>query len=98
MTALILHNVVVSDHVMGDVNCQYNPAESAEDFGDFRILPQLNATIQNEANEVYKHDNNNNKVPQLVIDVVNVSGQWESLLEETEHCHLCLALMKKMNS
>ncbi len=49
MTALILHNVVVSDHVMGDVNRQYNPVESTEDFGDFGILPQLNATIQNEA-------------------------------------------------
>ncbi len=41
MTALILHNVIVSDSVMGDVNRWYNPAESAEDFGDFGILPQL---------------------------------------------------------
>ena len=72
-TALILHNVVVSDRVMGDVNRRYNPAESAEDFGDFGILPQLNATIHNEANEVDEHNNINNEVPQSVIDVVNVS-------------------------
>ncbi len=46
MTALILHNVVVSDCIMGDVNRHYNPAESTEDFGDFGILPQLNLPIQ----------------------------------------------------
>ncbi len=74
MTALVLHNVVVSDHVMGDVNCWCNPAESTEDFGDFEILPQLNATIQNEANNVSEHNNINNKVPQLAIDVINVTG------------------------
>ncbi len=83
---------------MGDVNCRYNPAESAEDFGDFGILPQHNATIQNEATEVDEHNNINNGVPQSVVDVVNVSGRWESLLDEAEHCRLRLALMKKMNS
>ncbi len=50
MTALILHNAVVSDCIMGDVNRQYNPLESTGDFGDFGILPQPNATLYNEAN------------------------------------------------
>ncbi len=64
------HNVIVSDCIMGDVNRQYNPAESTEDFSDFGILPQLNATIHNEANEVDEHNNINNEVLQSVIDVL----------------------------
>ncbi len=53
--------------------CIYNPVESTEDFGDFGLLPQLNATIQNEADKVPVHNNVNNKVPQSVIDAINVS-------------------------
>ncbi len=64
MTALILHNVVVSDHVMGDVNRQYNQAKSTESFGGFGILPQPNATIHDEANKVSAHNNMKNKIPQ----------------------------------
>ncbi len=62
------------------------------------ILPQLNATIQNEANKVSEHDNINNTVSQLIIDVINVTGQLESLLDKTEHYRLFSAFMKKMNS
>ncbi len=36
-TALILHNIVVSDHVMGDVNSRYNPAHRIDNLGDFEI-------------------------------------------------------------
>ncbi len=72
MTALILDNVVVSDCITGDVKRRYNPVDSIEDFGDLGILPQLNATIQNEANKVSIHDNITNKMPQLVIDVINI--------------------------
>ncbi len=41
--------------------------------------------------------NENHCMPQVVIDVTNISGQWESLVNEAEHCLLCLALMMKMN-
>ncbi len=64
MITLILHNVFVSDRVMGDVNRQYNPEESTEDFVKFGILPQPNATIHNESNTVPTWNNINNKVPQ----------------------------------
>ena len=40
LIALILHNVVVSDHVMGDVNLRYNPAHRINDLGDFKMANQ----------------------------------------------------------
>ncbi len=83
---------------MGDVNCWCNPAESAEDFGDFENYLNLMQQFKMKPLKSTKNNNINNKVPQSVIDVVNVSRQWESLLEKTENCHLCLALMRKMNS
>ncbi len=51
MTALILHNAIISDHIMGDVNRQYNPVEATKAFGDFGILPKLNATIQKQSQQ-----------------------------------------------
>ena len=35
LTALILHNVVISNRVMGDMNKQDNPANLVDDFGNF---------------------------------------------------------------
>ncbi len=35
LTALILHNIVVSDRGMGDMNLRYNPAHRNDDLGDF---------------------------------------------------------------
>ena len=47
LTALILHNIVVSNCVMGDVNSRYNPAHRIDDLGDFEI-----ANLQQTAQEV----------------------------------------------
>ncbi len=90
-TALILHNVVISDHVMGDVNMRYNPANGVEDFGNFQM-----ATLAQTAPEVevvVEHT-----TPQSVYDVVAIAGRWESLANEAEHRRLCSALMQKINN
>ncbi len=42
-------------------------------------------------------ENRNLCVLQAVLDVINISGQWETLKDKTEHCCFYLALMKKMN-
>ncbi len=90
LTALILHNDVVSDHVMGDVNMRYNPANLVDDFWNFQM-----ATLTKTAPEVevvVEHT-----TPQSVCDVVAVAGRWESLANEAEHSCLCSALIRKIN-
>jgi len=80
-TALILHNVVVSDHVMGDVNLRYNPAHTIDDLGNFHIanLPQTTPEVEVIVD---------NGIPQSVCDVVAVAGCWGSLANEEEHIRL----------
>ncbi len=87
-TALILHNVVVSDRVM-DVHTQYNPAHLVDDFGNLQMatLPQLTPDVE----VVLDHT-----VSQSICDAVAVAGRWESLADEEEHSHLCSALMQKI--
>ena len=81
LTALILHNVDVSDCVMGDVNMRYNPANLLGDFDNFET-----ATLTQTAPEVevvVEHIS-----PQFVCDVVAVACRWESLANEAEHSRL----------
>ncbi len=87
MTVLILHSVVVSDCVMGDVTVRYNPA--VDDFGNFHMatLPQTLSEVE----LVVK-----NTIPQPVYDVVAVAGNLESLANEEEHSHLCSVLRQKI--
>ena len=88
-TTLILHNVVVSDRMMGDVNMRYNPANLVDDFWNFQM-----ATLTQTAPEVevvIEH-----ATPQSVCDVFVVAGRWESLANEAEHSRLCSALMQKI--
>ena len=80
-TALILHNIVVSDRVMGDVNSRYNRAHRIDDLGDFEM-----ATLQRTALEVEVIVDNG--IPQSVCDVVAVAGCWESLANKEEHSRL----------
>ena len=90
LTALILHNVVVSDHVMGDVNMRYNPVNVVDDFSNFQM-----ATLTQTAPEVavvVEHI-----TPESVCDVVAVAGHWESLGNKAEHNHLCSGLIRKNN-
>ena len=112
-TALILHNVVVSDRVMGDVHHRYNPAETTEYLGDFghvvppHVIHQMDGmdvncdNNQNDGNGNVETDENENEnrhvVPQAVVDVINAAGQWENLKYQTEHCRLRSALMNKIN-
>ena len=65
-TALILHNIVVSDCVMGDMNLRYNPAHRINDLGDFKMANQ-----QQPAPEVEVIVDNG--IPQSVCDVVTVA-------------------------
>ncbi|KAL7479298.1 hypothetical protein ACHAW6_005034, partial [Cyclotella cf. meneghiniana] len=90
-TALILCNVIVSIHVMDDMNMRYNPENSVDDFGNFQMatLPQTTPEVE----IVVEHT-----IPQSVCDVVAVSGRWESLADEEEHSCLCSALMQKINN
>ena len=48
LTALILHNIVVSDRVMGDVNLRYNPAHRIDDLGDIQMANLQQATPEVE--------------------------------------------------
>jgi hypothetical protein len=90
-TALILHNIVVSDRVMGDVNSRYNPAHRIDDLGDFETV-NLQQTAP-EVEVIVDHE-----IPQSVCDVVAVAGRWESLANEEEHSRLRTALMRKIIS
>ncbi len=89
LTALILHNVVVSNCVMGDVNQRYNPAHTIDDLGNFQMVnlqqntPEVEVIVDNE-------------IQQSVCDVVAVAGRWESLANKEEHSHLRSALMQKI--
>ncbi len=90
LTVLILHNVVVSDHVMDDMNMQYNPANLVENFGNFQM-----ATLTQTAPEVevvVEHT-----TPQSFCDVVAVSGHWKPLANEAEHSRLHSEFMRKIN-
>ena len=80
LTALILHNVVVSNHVMGDVNSRYDSARRIDDLGDFEManLPQTILEVEVIVN---------NEIPQSVCNVVAVAGCWESLANKEEHNH-----------
>ncbi len=66
-TALILHDVVVSDHVMGDVNSRYNLADTIDDLGNFQMtnLPQTTPEVEVIVD---------NEISQSVCDVVAVAG------------------------
>ncbi len=88
-TALILHNVVVSDRVMGDVNLRYNPTHTIDDLGNFQMvnLPQTTPEVEVIVD---------NEIPQSVCDVVAVAGCWESPANEDEHSHLHSALMQNI--
>ena len=89
LTSLILHNIVVSDRVMGDVNSRYNPAHRIDDLGDFKM-----ANLQETIPEVEVIVDNG--IPESVCDVVAVAGCWESPANEDEHSHLHSALMQKI--
>ena len=89
LTALILHNIVVSDHIMGDVNSRYNPAHRIDGLGDFEM-----ANLQQTAPEVEVIVDNG--IPQSGCDVVAVAGCWESLANEEEHSRLQSVLMQKI--
>ena len=90
-TALILHNVIVSDHVIDDVHTRYSPAHLVDDFGNFQMatLPQITPDVDIVADHMILH---------FVCDVVAVAGHWESLADEEEHSCLCSALMQKINN
>ncbi len=105
-TALILHNIVVADCVMGDINQRYNPAATEENLGDFipnntQHVPQTDIdNNDNNDNQTTGNDaegTENNTVPQSVRDVVAVMGRWESLMDEEEHTRLRNALIDKFN-
>ena len=80
-TALILHNIVVSDRVMGDMTLRYNLAHGIDELGDFKI-----ANLQQTAHEVEVIVDHG--IPQSVGDVVAAAGRWESLANEEEHSRL----------
>ena len=90
-TALILHNIVVSDRVMGDVTSRYNPAHRIYDLGDFEV-----ANLQQNAHDVEVIVDHG--IPQSVEDVVAAAGRWESLANEEEHSRLRSALMRMIIS
>ena len=90
-TSLILHNGIVSDHVMDNLNMQYNPVHSVDNFGNFQMarLPQTTPKVE----VVVEHT-----ILQSFCDVVAVAGHWESLANEEEQSHLCSALMQTINN
>ncbi len=90
-TALILHNIIVSNRVMGDMNSRYNLTHRIDDLGDFEI-----ANLQQTAHEVEVIVDHG--IPQSVCDVLAAAGRWESLANKKEHSHLRSALMRMIIS
>ena len=74
---------------MGDVSTRYNPANSIDDFGNFKApLPQIAPEIEVDVE---------NPIPQAVYDMEAVAGHWEELADKEEHSSLHSALMRNIN-
>jgi len=99
-TCLILHNMCVSDRVMGDVNKRYDPAFSVESFVEVVEQPpdldkvQGLADAQSGAGVV----NDNFGVRNLPMDAIQgltSTDRWKELTSVDHHNRLIQALMKE---
>lgn len=101
-TCLILHNMCVSDRVMGgDVYATYNPAHSLDQDDKFDV-PKDRRKIQKAAKRRLKKRDRSKiglktgKVDTNIIVGMTRREEWECLLDESEHRRINQALMTEI--
>jgi hypothetical protein len=82
-TCLILHNMGVSDRVMGEVNVKYDPSFVGEAFVD----NPANTTLVVEGGPT-------TTLPTMDSSSVAVDNRWNRLIDETEHKRLLGAFLR----
>lgn len=93
-TCLILHNMCVSDRVMGDVRATYNPAASIDDIDLMVESPEELATVQASFSETHLATTGVARADEAVQELVIKREEWLTLQDEEEHIRLHEALMK----
>ena len=89
---LILHNILVSDHVMEDVNSTYDPFFSL-DKNEEIMIPQSNE-FEHQHNKYAHPESPNGEHPDIVIKMVQ--DCWIRLCNDKEHFRLRSSLMKNV--
>jgi hypothetical protein len=104
-SCMILHNMCVSDRIMGDVNMRYNPAYSvtgrAEEVEEVEQPDDLEE-VQEKMSEKVNNRNPNNAqpvstgihhLPPDAIEALTDKARWEDLICVDQHNRLVSALM-----
>jgi len=95
---IILHNMCVSDRVMGDCRVLYKPCNLMDDAGETVDYPEDFATVSGAAEQgaasIIGVNNATLQLQNIVQGILQRSIDWHSLANEAEHRRLQQAAMK----
>jgi hypothetical protein len=95
-TCLLLHNMCVSDRIMGDVRVRYNPADGISSGNYIVDHPADLQQVQGAANESDRSTIGMDSLTPEATHCITRRGAWSSLTDAVEHSRLHSALKREI--